>query len=493
MSGQAEFVPPPGGDLLGHPKALWMLFSAEFWERFCYYGMRAILAVYVAKTFFGHLAENAAKEQASLTYGGYTALVYATGIFGGFVADRYLGYRRSIFVGGSLMAAGMFMLLSESLTMFLVGLSVIVMGNGLFKPNISSMIGKLYAPGDARRDSGFIIFYMGINLGAFFAPIVCATWIGASYGWQYGFLAAGIGMIFGIMVFHFLSGLLGEVGKPPSNREGITPIITVMLGSLAAVPLVYFLLSKNDVLGIVLCVLMGLLCLYFMVSGISSKDSVQRNRYIAMLVLFFANILFWALFEQAGSSLNFLAQDFVEAPFHFSLFQSFNALFIVALAPVFAVLWPWLETKKLNPSIPMKFSFALMGVGVGFLVLVLAIRAVDPTEKISWLFLGLTYLIHTVAELCLSPIGLSMVTKLAKPKEVGLAMGGWFLSTALANYFAGIIAALASGGGGAHGEAAASIGQYAVVFNQLWWLGFIIGGLFLLCSPIVNKLMHGIR
>lgn len=486
-------VAPPPGEFLGHPSSLWMLFSTEFWERFCYYGMRAILAVYVAETFFNTLDDAAAKKEASLTYGGFTSLVYATGIFGGFIADRILGYQRSILLGGLLMAIGMFILLVQNLQTFLIGLSVLIAGNGLFKPNISSMVGKLYTPNDPRRDSGFTIFYMGINAGAFFAPIVCATWIGANYGRQYGFLAAGLGMILGIIIFHFMSGMLGEVGKPPKGKEGFIPMILVFLGAFAIVPINYFLLSKSDILGWVLMAMMVGLSIYFVVSGINSGDRIQSQRYVAMLILFFANILFWALFEQAGSSLNFLAKDYVDAPFDFSLFQSFNALFIIALAPVFAALWPWLDKRNANPSIPRKFAIALISCGLGFLVLVMAIQATQPGEKIAWTILGLTYLIHTVAELCLSPIGLSMVTKLAKPKEVGLAMGGWFLSTAMANYFAGVIAAIASSGGGEHGEQAGSLAQYATVFSQLWWLGAIIGGIFFFAAPVINKLMHGVK
>ncbi|MEO6171846.1 MAG: peptide MFS transporter, partial [Arenimonas sp.] len=483
---------PPPGEILGHPKSLWMLFSAEFWERFSYYGMRAILAVYVATTFFGNLPEGEANAQAALTYGGYTSLVYATAIFGGMIADRYLGYQRSILLGGFLMAMGMFLLLSTDLKIFLSGLAVIVAGNGLFKPNISTMIGKLYAPGDARRDSGFTIFYMGINAGAFFAPIICATWIGATFGFKYGFLAAGIGMIFGIVVFQFMKGMLGHVGVAPAGREGWKPVFVVLAGALALVPVIYFLLSKSTWLGYVLMVLLAGLAVYFITSAIKSGDKVQLHRYIAMLILFMANMLFWALFEQAGSSLNFLARDFVDSPFNFSLFQSFNPLFIIALAPLFAMLWPWLDKKNINPSIPRKFAIALIGVGFGFFILVMAIKSTSEGSKLFWGILGLTYLIHTMAELCLSPIGLSMVTKLAAPKEVGMAMGGWFLSIAMANYVAGVIASVASGGGGGE-EAASSLSQYSIVFNQLWWLGLIIGGAYFLLAPLINKLMHGVK
>jgi POT family proton-dependent oligopeptide transporter len=485
------WVAPPPGEILGHPRSLWMLFSAEFWERFCFYGMRALLAVYVADTFFSHLPEGEANEQASLTYGGYTAMVYATGILGGFIADRYLGYQRSILIGGALMAAGMFMLLIPDLQWFLVGLAVIVAGNGLFKPNISTMVGALYRPGDARRDSGFTIFYMGINAGAFFAPIICASVIGARFGNQYGFLAAGIGMILGVLVFQFRAGMLGHIGKAPEAHQGIKPTLVVLGGALLMVPVIYFLLSKSALLGYVMVGLMALLALHFVLSGIRSGDRVQLHRYIAMLLLFLANCLFWALFEQAGSSLNFFARDFVDAPFHFTLFQSANPMFILIYAPLFAMLWPALERRGVNPSIPRKFAIALIGAGLGFLVLATAINATPDGAKVFWVFLGLTYMLHTMSELCLSPIGLSMVTKLAATREVGLAMGGWFLSTAMANYLAGLIAAVASGGG-EHG-AQSSVAQYAATFMQLWWLALVIGGAFFLFAPLMNRLMHGVK
>jgi POT family proton-dependent oligopeptide transporter len=485
------WVAPPPGEILGHPRSLWMLFSAEFWERFCFYGMRALLAVYVADTFFSHLPEGEANEQASLTYGGYTAMVYATGILGGFIADRYLGYQRSILIGGALMAAGMFMLLIPDLQWFLVGLAVIVAGTGLFKPNISTMVGALYRPGDARRDSGFTIFYMGINAGAFFAPIICASVIGARFGNQYGFLAAGIGMILGVLVFQFRAGMLGHIGKAPEAHKGIKPTLVVLGGALLMVPVIYFLLSKSALLGYVMVGLMALLALHFVLSGIRSGDRVQLHRYIAMLLLFLANCLFWALFEQAGSSLNFFARDFVDAPFHFTLFQSANPMFILIYAPLFAMLWPALERRGVNPSIPRKFAIALIGAGLGFLVLATAINATPDGAKVFWVFLGLTYMLHTMSELCLSPIGLSMVTKLAATREVGLAMGGWFLSTAMANYLAGLIAAVASGGG-EHG-AQSSVAQYAATFMQLWWLALVIGGAFFLFAPLMNRLMHGVK
>src|SRR5690606_27902122 len=248
------FRPPPPGEFLGHPKALWNLFGSEFWERFMYYGMRAILAVHVAAAFFSQMGDQAASE-ASKTYGGYTAMVYMTGILGGYVADRMLGYQRSIMLGGALMAAGMFMLLAPDLTTFLLGLAVIVVGNGLFKPNISTMVGQLYAPGGVRRDSAFTIVYMGLNAGALEAPLVCGSLIGAKYGYKWGFFTAGIGMIFGLMVFQVLKGWLGHVGAAPRGKEGFKPLLQVLIAALVAVGPIYFLLSRNDILGYVLVIM----------------------------------------------------------------------------------------------------------------------------------------------------------------------------------------------------------------------------------------------
>jgi POT family proton-dependent oligopeptide transporter len=504
MSGAANndntFTPPPAGEFLGHPKALWNLFGSEFWERFMYYGMRAMLAVHVAAAFFSHLGAEADAE-ASKTYGGYTAMVYMTGILGGYVADRILGYQRSIMLGGVIMAIGCFMLMAPDLTTFLLGLATIVVGNGLFKPNISTMVGKLYAPGDARRDSGFTIFYMGINAGALIAPIICASLIGQKFGYRWGFFAAAMGMILGLIVFQILKGWLGHVGTAPEGKKGFGPMVQVFIAAAVMVVPVYFLLSKSDVLGGVLIAMMLGLVAYFLYSGVKSGEKTQLHRYIAMLILFAANILFWALFEQAGSSLNFLARDHVVMPDvsifgwtpTFEVFQSVNPVFIILLAPLFASMWLKLDSADWNPSIPRKFAFGLVGAAVGFYVLVFAINNFASADgKISWTWLTLTYLIHTMGELCLSPIGLAMVTKLARPHETGLAMGGWFLSIAMANFVAGRVAAIASGGAG-HAEAAGSLTQYASTFNQLFIIGIIIAAVYFLAAPLINKLMHGVK
>ncbi len=484
----SDFTPPPPGDALGHPRALWQLVHSEFWERFSYYGMRALLAVYVATTFFGLLPEGEARAQAALTYGAYTALIYATGIFGGFIADRYIGYRRAILIGGLLMAAGLFLLLIRDLRWFLLGLSLIVVGNGLFKPNISTMVGRLYAPEDIRRDSGFTIFYMGINAGGALAPLICGTLIGARFGYEWGFFTAGIGMLLGLGVFQWRITRLGDIGKAPEGGEGMARTLVVVLGALVAVPLVYLLLNQKTLVGWLLIGLFLALTVYFIGSGIRSRDKVQLHRYIAMLLLFLAKILFWGMFEQAGSSLNFFAKDHVDAPFDFTVFQSANPVFIIALAPLFAWLWPRLEARGINPSIPRKFGIAVIFVAVGFTVLVWAMgNMLDSSGRIPWQMLALVYMINTMGELCLSPIGLSMVSKLAAVRDTGMAMGAWFLCTAIGNFVAGAVAAQASGG------SIGGIAQYASTYTQIAIAGFAFGAVFMLFSPLINKLMHGVK
>jgi proton-dependent oligopeptide transporter, POT family len=493
----------PAGDFMGHPKALWQLFNIEMWERFAYYGMRAVLAVYVATTFFAQLGAGANAE-ASLVYGGYTALVYATGIAGGYVADRILGYQRSILLGAIIMAAELFVLLIEDLNWFLVGLALIVAGNGLFKPNISTMVGKLYAPGDIRRDSGFTIFYMGINLGAMIAPFITAAWIGATWGLKWGFFAAGIGMILSTLFLEVAKKALGHIGLPEEGKDGWGRFFAVGAAAIVLAGIVYFLLSESTILGYLLVAIMLGLIVYFIVAGIKSKNKVQLHRYIAMIILFVANAGFWALFEQAGSSLNFFAREFVTPMFGsmetwqaggFGVFQSLNPLYILIFAPLFAMMWPKLDKMNMNPSIPRKFALGLIQVALGFYLLVFAISNMQNSAGlVPWIFLAMTYLIHTSGELCLSPIGLSMVTKLADEKEVGLAMGGWFLSIAMAQYVAGLIAAVASGAKGGHGApVAATITQYSDVYMLLFWIGLSIGIAYLVLAPAINKLMHGVK
>ncbi|WP_240095619.1 peptide MFS transporter [Thermomonas flagellata] len=487
--------PPEFPQRLGHPRPLWMLFMTEFWERFAFYGMRWALTLYIVAQFFG--GDAAGQASASRTYGAFLALVYATAIFGGYVADRVIGYQRSILVGAVVSAIGYFMVVVPDHTLFLLGLATIIVGNGLFKPNISAQVGQLYAQGDARRDSGFTIFYMGINAGAFVAPIITGL-LAERFGgpdmpaYKAVFLAAGIGMLISTVWFWFGRHQLGGIGRPPAGAEGPTRVLAVLAGVVLAVPLVYFLMSIDA--GILLWILAALfvgLCVVVLAEGVR-EGPVNRDRALAMLVIFAFNVLFWMFFEQAGSSFNFLAQnivnrDFGGFEFQVGWFQSVNPIAILVLAPVFA--WLWVRLGRANPSIPRKFGLGLILNGLAFLLLMYALSSlVDPaTHKIPFWTLFMVYVIQTAGELCLSPIGLSMVTKLAPVRVVGLAMGGWFLSTAIGNNLSGIFAGHVSGEGGmtvASAQAGYTFGFYALVGA---------GVLLFLIAPLIQRWMHGVK
>jgi POT family proton-dependent oligopeptide transporter len=332
--------------------------------------------------------------------------------------------------------------------------------------------------------------------------LITATWIGATWGLKWGFFAAAIGMILSTLFLEVAKRSLGQIGLPPKDKEGWGAFFLVGIGALVMAVGVFFLLSESEILGWLLGALMLSLIAYFIISGIKSGDKVQLQRYIAMIILFVANACFWALFEQAGSSMNFFAREFVTPMYGgmetwqsggFAIFQSLNPLYILLFAPLFAAIWPWLDKRNMNPSIPRKFALGLIQVSLGFYVLVFAIANFqNAAGLVPWIFLAFCYLLHTTGELCLSPIGLSMVTKLAAEKETGMAMGGWFLSIAMAQYVAGLIAAIASGGG--HGpETGAAISQYSDTYMMLFWVGLAFGIAYLIVAPLINKLMHGVK
>lgn len=491
----------------GHPPGLYMMFFAELWERFCYYGMRALLALYVVQQF------HKPQDEASLSYGAFTALVYATGIFGGYVADRVIGYRRSILLGGLVMAAGEFALLIPNETAFLFGLAGIVVGNGLFKPNISTLVGKMYQPGDPRRDSGFTIFYMGINVGALIAPVAC-VWVSYLMGtpalmadgsplldngvavitpdYRWGFGMAGAGMLLGIVTFFLGGSWLHGQGGAPEGKEGMGWTLVTALGCVGLIPCIYLLLANEDVGFWLLLTLSALIITFLLYSGIK-LGSVVLQRITALIVLLFVNALFWACFEQAGNSLNFFAKDHVgeQFGFKFEWFQSVNPVYIIAFAPVFAWLWVWLEVRKRNPSIPTKFGLGLVQVGLGFGVCLMAIASFESNSTAMFLSLFLVYLFHTTGELCISPVGLSMVTKLAPAHMTGMVMGAWFLSISMGNYVAGLFSALA--GGSAPAGEGAPLSGYTAAYTPILYLSVGAGVLLLILSKPLNKLMHGIK
>lgn len=492
---------PDYPQLLGHPKPLWMLFMSEFWERFAFYGMRWALTLYIVAQFFG--GDPSGQASASRTYGAYLALVYATAIFGGYVADRVLGYQRSILVGAVVMASGLFLIMVPNHQIFVLGLSTVIVGNGLFKPNISSMVGQLYAQGDPRRDRGFTIFYMGINGGALVAPLITGWLASEVFGtpmhqhFKAVFAAAGVGMLISLFWFLFGRRQLKDVGKPPAERHGGQMLLFVAIGIAVAIPVVYFLMTGVGAVGIawILGILFIGVAAILATEG-ARTDRQQRDRVIAMLVLFAFNVLFWMFFEQAGSSFNFLAQNIVDRDlfgaggfvFPTGWFQSVNPLAIVIFAPLVAMLWGWAHKRGIEPSIPRKFGLGLLGNALAFLVLMYALSHLATADgHIPFWPLVLCYVLQTLGELCLSPIGLSMVTKLAPLRFVGLAMGGWFLSTAIGNNLSGIFAGHVSGANGM------TVASALDGFTFSFWLLLAAGVFLFLIAPLINKLMHGVR
>lgn len=500
MSGAAtttagDKVIPEFKQIMGHPAPLWMLFMTEFWERFAFYGIRWALVLYIVAQFYG--GSGVGQADANLTYGSYLALVYAGAVFGGYIADRVIGYQRAILVGAVFMAAGLFAITVPNQDIFKLGLATIIVGNGMFKPNISTMVGQLYGINDQRRDSGFTIFYMGINTGAFFAPILTG-WLAESMASSTGvpaykavFFAAGIGMILSLVWFQIGRRGLKGIGAPVGELASPARLAGVVIGSLIVIPVVYFLLKlgANTLQGILTVLFIGL-ALMLLVEGIRN-GKVARDKTIAMLIIFFFNVMFWCFFEQAGSSFTFLAENIVRRDFGgwvfpTGWFQSVNSIAIIVCAPIVAAVWVAMGRK--NPSIPRKFGLGLLFNGLAFLLLMFALTSlVGPDSKIPFWTLFMVYVIQSIGELCLSPIGLSMVTKLAPTRLVGLGMGGWFLSTGIGNNLSGIFASHVSGESGM--TTASALSGYTFGFWALIGSGVIL----FLIAPLIQKLMHGVK
>lgn len=488
-----------------HPKGLYSLFFTEMWERFSYYGMRALLVLYLTSTAmkggFGLDRANALE-----IYAIFTGLVYLTPILGGLLADKFLGQRKSVYIGGFLMAFGNFALaLSVGLAsaetvaigreaMLNLGLGLLIVGNGFFKPNISTMVGGLYQENDIRRDSGFTLFYMGINLGAFLAPLIAGT-LGEVYGWQFGFMASGIGMLLGVTIFFFTSKMLGAVGMPPSAESGATEflgkdwlhILVIVIGvALGTYGLITFFTSiSDDLYSIIKNSIFGIGALYVLYTVFTNTTgSDQWSRVGVIFILAFFNVFFWAGFEQAGGTFNLFAEENTNRALGSmtvptTWFQSINAFGIFALAPVFAVLWIFLSKIRKNPNIPAKFGFGMLLLGAGFIVMYFASQKATGGNLVSPLWLIGVYLLHTIGELFLSPIGLSMITKLSPPKIVSLMMGLWFTSIAAANYMAGILESI--------------LHKFEMNLFLFLIITSMVAGLVLLAlSPLLKKMMRGV-
>ena len=473
-------------EVVGHPRGLFVLFYAEMWERFSYYGMRALLVLYLTKHWLF------ADGKANLIYGAYGALVYITPVLGGIIADRYLGQRKAVIFGGVLLAIGHGLMAVEggggqsdpAINVFWSALAFIIVGSGFLKANISVIVGQLYKMTDIRRDAAYTIFYMGVNVGAALGTILVG-YLGETIGWSYGFGLAGIGMVIGLLIFVAGRPALKGRGEAPQPLDRGREFALYGVG-LAAVAVIWMLIQYQDVIQNLLIVT-GLAMLGYTLYEAFKLPKEPRERIFAMLFLIALNPLFWGLFEQAGGSLNLYTDRFVDkGGVPTSLFQSINPIYIVLFAPFFAALWQYLGRKGLEPSAPAKFGLALTQVGLGFLLFVWGANSVGAAALTPVLFVFLIYLLHTTAELCLSPVGLSAMARLAPLHLASFVMGAWFYMTAVGNFVAGKIGEATGGGEG--GEMSKEL--TLAIYSKIGWIAIGISVLVLLISPIVKRWMH---
>jgi POT family proton-dependent oligopeptide transporter len=488
------------GEFLGHPKALFVLFFTEMWERFSFYSMRAFLVLYMTKALL--ITQQTSNE----IYGAYLGFVYAAPFLGGMLADRLLGQRRSIVIGGILMAAAQFSLAihayqihagisSSSLAMnclFFLGLGLLSAGNGFFKPNISSIVGSLYTQGDARRDGAFTIFYMGINIGAFLAGF--SGQLAENFGWYWGFFIAGVGMLIGQIIFFFGGPMLRDKGLPSNPLAlherwyfGLHKSIALTVAVAVFIPIAAFLMANPKYVQN-LAVLIALPILVYLLWEIKRSTREEGARMFVILVLVCFSMLFWSFFELAGSALNLFADAHVERTVPYFgelkaslLTASINPFFIILLGIPFAKLWVWLAKKQAEPSSPLKFALGLLQLAAGFLVLYVGAVKAGPGGRCSVLFLALGFFLHTTGELCLSPVGLSTITKLSPARMVGTFMGVWFLASALGNVLGGWV-----GGTTEHAG-------FSAVFFWITATAAAAAVLLALFVRPLKRMMHGVK
>ncbi len=493
-----------------HPKALFTLFFAEMWERFNFYGMRAILTLYMVRVLFNYMSQSDGDTRALGIYGAYNSLVYLTPVLGGLIADKLFGFRRSIIWGGLLMAVGEFILIftdQAPINLFFIGLSLIVIGNGFFKPNISSFLGHFYEKNDPRKDSAFTIFYMGINVGAFLAPLTCG-YLGEEYDWDWGFGLACLGMLAGIFVFwKNIKVFEGKGGAP--NPEllkknvfaGLNFEKIVIIGSLVAVPLAALMLNVTESMSYLMMALGIIVFGYLIFEAIFKNEKVEGQKLLVVVILALFHTLFWTFFEQAGSSLTLFTDRNVDRMFmgselKTSIFQSVNPLFIIILAPVFTWIWAKLRRAKMEPFTPAKFAWGLVQLGLGFGVLVLGAKYFANEGMVPLVFLVLMYMLHTTGELCLSPVGLSMITKLSPTRIVGFVMGAWFLSISIAHHLAAEIAKMTAAPEHAENVVIKAT-ETLPIYSQVYLEGTVViigmALLLFLLTPLIRKMMHGIH
>mgnify|MGYP001366886427 FL=1 len=533
-------------ELFGHPKGLFYLFFAELWERFSYYGMRALLTLYMVNEFFSWMTDEAYREEVSFgIFAAYGSLVYATPVLGGMIADKFIGFKKSIMLGGILMALGHFFMAfyfdkglfgfdatSINNFFFYAALALLIIGNGFFKPNISSMVGRLYPEGDDRRDSGFTIFYMGINAGAFLAPLACG-WLGYEFGWHYGFGAAGVGMIVGLLVFMkgMNDGIFGDNGNQPTEyvekkMYGLRTDYFFYLVAVLMVPVAAFLVKNNamEVLeGMALhssiLSLLGIIILGIIAKKMTELSKMEVFRLISVLVLTLLITVFWSFFELAGTAITLFAERNVNLTLlNASQTNAINPGYIIFLAIPFSMMWVYLSKNQRNPITPIKFALGILQLGLGFLVFAMSAQFMDDVGKTPFMFLMIGYLLLTTGELFISPIGLSKVTELSPKSMTAFMMGVYFLSSSYAHYISGAIAKLTTsteagiapepgfmtsmiekvtGFVGATttstSESVLSLLSYTSVFTQVGIVAIGMAVVSFMITPVLKKWMHGVH
>ncbi|MCO6357285.1 peptide MFS transporter [Roseivirga pacifica] len=502
----------PEPELFGHPKGLFYLFFAELWERFSFYGMRALLMLYMVRELFQALAER--DVAAAAVYASYGSLVYASTVVGGRISDRVLGMRASVFLGGVLMSIGHFVLAIENEMAFFLALAFIVVGNGFFKPNISTFVGSLYPEGDKRKDSGFTIFYMGINIGAFASPLLCG-WLGETYGWHYGFGLAGIGMLTGLLVFWrgIKTNVFGDHGLPPDKQlyekktlglpnKTLIPIIAFLFAPLIAYILSEYkaiaggesFLGDQNIVNVLFKVIGVVVLLY--IGFIMAKATVDERKklFMAVLITFFM-MLFWGFHELSGSVITLFADRNVDLTWlNASQTNSLNPVFIIVLSIPISLLWRFLSKKKINPRTPYKFGLGLVLAGASFYVLGISGASANENGLVPMAYLFVMYFILSVGELFMSPVGLSKITDLSPKRIVSFMMGVWFLSSAFAFQIVGFISkqlAIESTNGNVSGFE--TLGVYTDGFNLIAQYSVGAGIVVLILGPLMKKLMGDVH
>ncbi|MDM1523178.1 peptide MFS transporter [Empedobacter sp. 225-1] len=478
-----------------YPKQLWYLFMVEMWERFCFYGMRGVLAIFMVDML------GLTDAESNLKYGAIQAFVYAFTFVGGIFADKILGFKKSLVFGGLVMVAGNLLIAADPHHFFYYGITLSIIGTGFFKPNISSMVGELYKPGDPRRDAGFGLFYSGINIGAFLGGIVC-VYLGKQVSWNLAFLAAGIVMIIGVVLFLFIRNELGPIGDSPlikmDPKKRLIREIAVYAGAIACIPLIFIMIHNTAYTDMFMFIVGPLAIIYFLIQLYKIPDSKDKSKFIAAFIMIAFSILFFAIFEQAGGSLALFANKNL----HSTLFSvpldpnivnnSANSLYVIIFAPLLGLVWLWMAKKKIEPNTVVKFGLAfLMLAGAYYIFYSLRFFA-DENGLSSLEIFALAYFVVTIAELCLSPIGLSMVTKLSPKHLGGMMMGLWFLASAYGQYLAGILGA----GMSSPNENASLMDKlmaYTDGYQQLALYSLIAGIIVIALSPLIRKLMQDVK